>query len=98
MPKKREKNPEEYWKGKHREVTKENQHLKKRIRQLEKTEHMYEDVIMGEKEVEYEEFKLNRYCEYCGKGKLKEINILDRIFEECDTCDHRKKISGPTGG
>lgn len=96
MPKKRDKSGEEFWRGKYREVSKENISLKKRIRQLEKNEHLYEEVILGDKDAAFEEvYPTEPLCLDCGKGKIKTINILDRIFEECDTCSYRKKVSGP---
>lgn len=97
MPKTKERDGVEYWKGKFREVQKENQHLKKRIRQLEKNEHMYEEVILGDKEVAFEETVREEPCFECGKGKLKVFNVLDRIFVECNICNYRKKIGGPFG-
>lgn len=97
MPKKRDKNPDEWLKGQNRQLAKENRHLKKRIRQLEKTEHMFEDALLNEEEIEYDETTVDRYCNECGKGKLRELNVLDRIFEECTVCDYRKKIRGPDG-
>lgn len=92
MPKKRSKNAEEYLKGLNRELSKENRHLKKRIRQLEKTEHMYEDAILNEADIEYEETKTSDICQSCGKGKLVYLDILDRIFSTCSVCGDRIKI------
>jgi hypothetical protein len=66
--------------------------LKRHIKQLEKSQHMYEDIILNEREVEVAEVPIIRRCESCGKGKLKEFNLLDRIFIECDTCDYRERI------
>lgn len=95
MPKNRSKNADEYHRGIIRELQKENRHLKKRVRQLEKAEHMFEDALLSDGPLEFEVTEKQRTCEHCGKGRLDEINVLDRIFEQCNTCDYRKKIGGP---
>lgn len=96
MPKRKSRTPEEWLKGQLRELQKENRNLKKRIRQLEKSEHLYEDVILGDRDAAMEEAVKEDTCSSCGKGKLKIINVLDKyIFEECSICEHRKKINGP---
>lgn len=94
MPKKRSKNPDEYYRGQIRELQKENRQLQKRIRQLEKSEHVFE-AMLDEEPIEYDVTPLQKLCLDCGKGKIKEINILDRIFEECSVCDYRRKVKGP---
>ena len=95
MPKKKERSGEEYYRGKLRELSKENQQLKKRIRSLEKTEHMYEEVILGDKDAAYEEVVREETCSQCGKGKLKTFSILDKYtFVECSVCDYRRKLPG----
>lgn len=95
MPKRREKSAEEFYKGKVRELQKKNRQLEKRVRQLEKSEHLFEEALMSDEPIEFDIITVERTCRECGKGKLKELNILDRIFEECDVCDYRKKINGP---
>jgi hypothetical protein len=87
----------EHFKGIIKEKDKLIRNLQKRIRQLEKTEHMYEDVIFGDKDEVIEEAIKEELCIECGKGRLKVFNVLDRIFVECNVCDYRKKIGGPTG-
>ena len=94
MPKRKERSPDEFLKGKVRELEKENRQLKKRVRQLEKTEHMFENHILDEEPLIIEEKRAERICPDCGKGKLKEFSLLDRVFEECEICSYRKKIHG----
>lgn len=84
-----------YLKGQIKELEKQNRNLKKRIRQLEKQEHMFEEALMSDEPIEFDIAPLEQTCPHCGKGKLKHLNILDRIFEECNICDHRRKVSGP---
>jgi len=95
MPKRKERDGIEFYRGKVRELQKENIALKKQVRQLQKTEHLYEDVILGNKDAAFEEKVYEPHCIHCGKGRIKTLNILDRIFQECDVCDYRKKIGGP---
>lgn len=95
MPKKRDKSETEFYKGKVRELQKKNRQLEKKVRQLEKTEHMFEEALIADYPVEYEIIEKKKVCLECGKGKITEINVLDRIFEECDICDYRRKIRGP---
>lgn len=95
MPKNKERDGIEFWRGKVRELQKENVSLKKEIRRLQKTEHLYEEVILGDRDAAFEEVVHEPTCISCGKGKIKTINILDRIFQECSVCHYRKKIGGP---
>jgi cytochrome c-type biogenesis protein CcmH/NrfG len=94
MPKKRDKNSDEFYRGRIRELEKENRQLLKRVRQLEKTEHMFEEALLSDEEIVIEEVPKKRMCKHCYKGTLKEYTVLDRVFEECDLCEYRKKISG----
>ena len=95
MPKKRSKSGEEFYRGLVRELQKENRQLHKRIRQLEKQEHMFEEAIISDEPLVFEVAPLEQTCTDCGKGKLKEFSVLDRIFVECNVCSFRKKIGGP---
>lgn len=96
MPKNRCKSGEEWLRGRVRELEKQNRQLQKRVRQLEKTEHMFEEALTNEEPLILEEEIRQSTCGECGKGKLKTLNILDRIFEECTVCDHRRKINSPS--
>lgn len=95
MPKNRCKSGEEWLRGRVRELEKQNRQLQKRVRQLEKTEHMFEESLLEEEPILVEEELKQAPCLECGKGKIKVINILDRIFEECTVCDYRRKVSSP---
>jgi len=94
VPKKKERSEGEYYRGKIRELEKENRHLHRQLKYMEKNQHIYEDIILGDKEAAFEEkTEKQQCCPECGKGKIKTINIIGRIFIECDTCHYRKKIS-----
>lgn len=36
--------------------------------------------------------KKKRYCDECGKGELRQISILNLIFDICGLCGFKKKI------
>lgn len=92
MPKKREKNAEEFWKGKCRELEKEVRQLRRQLKELQKSKHIYEDIKIDEP-TEPETVIKYKKCVECGKGHIEIKTILDRTFEECDTCNYRKKVS-----
>ncbi len=83
MPKKREKNEFEYYRGQIRELEKKNRSLEKQLKQTSK----YPKVERLPKE---EPNKL--ICSSCGKGELSVFSILDKTFTTCKLCGDRKKI------
>lgn len=96
MPKKRAKSSEEYYKGIIRELEKENKSLKRRVKELERKEHFYDDAQDEEISTDTEDthptfFKPTRTCPDCGKGKLKEFELIGRHYEECQICEYRRK-------
>lgn len=97
MPKKKERNAEEWLKGRIRELEKENKALHRRVKELTKREHFYEgqDEADAPGDSEDTEPKLlihSRLCSECGKGKITQFEIIGRIYEQCDLCSYRKKI------
>lgn len=89
MAKNQEAKETEFYKGIIRNLKKEIKHLKQRIRQLEKFEHNYNNP----KEKDDEPLEQLKKCPDCGKGFIKEIEIVGRIFEVCSLCPHRKKLN-----
>jgi hypothetical protein len=99
MAKSKEGKGSEYYLGIIRKLKSENRNLKKRLKQLEKREHFYEDneeddddiieLPVGEENEVY-----TKRCNECGKGMLKTFEIVGRVFETCETCGYRKKIKG----
>lgn len=96
LPKKKDKSGEEFYKGKLREAQKQIRELQKSLRQLNRAKHTYEDILLEDnEEVEAPVQKPRSHtCPECGKGKLSTSDFLGRVFETCDTCDYRRKISG----
>lgn len=87
MAKSKDKNELEHFRGEIRALQKENRALKKQLRQYEK----YSQENTDDDIPELPKSK-NRYCFDCGKGIIKEFEVLGRYFEECNLCDYRKKI------
>lgn len=93
MPKRKDKDPMEFYKGQLREKDKLIRSLERRIKELEKHQHCQETEYTNDTE---DTFKpLPKTCSTCGKGKIEIIDIIGRIFERCDLCGERKKVSGP---
>jgi formate-dependent nitrite reductase cytochrome c552 subunit len=95
MPKKRERNGEEYLRGKLREAQKTIRQLEKRVKELTKHEHFpaQDEEPMRDTEDTYRQLPI--YCNSCGKGQLEMIDIVGRVFSVCKLCGDRKKVAGP---
>lgn len=87
MPKNKEARPQEWYKSQIRHLKKENQQLRKVIRELENRLAFTSDILLPEETEESSTIK----CKECNKGSLKELIILDRIIKICDSCGFRTK-------
>lgn len=85
MVKKFEGRENEFYKGIIRNLKKEIKHLNKKIKQLER-----ENQFVEKEQFEDEELLPN--CVECGKGYLKEINLIGKNFIICSLCNFRKKV------
>lgn len=96
MPKKKDKNGEEFWRGKCRELEKRVRQLEKIVAYHEKREHNFERSQDEEVFLDNEDTPsaiLISDCSQCGKGKMKEtLNILNKIYGECSHCGHRGRM------
>lgn len=95
MPKKKEKDSSEFYRGEIRKLRKEVQQLR---RELNKYHPSQDDEEVSHTEDTHPKVYRNREpCESCGKDSLRTFEIIGRVFEECTTpgCGYRKKISGP---
>lgn len=91
MSKTRRKNRSEveFLNGQIRKLESENRQLKRRLRQLDKTQHFYDDLIEAVAEdIKPKEAK----CEKCKVGTLTLIDVKHAKFLVCDECKDRKKI------
>lgn len=85
----------EHLRGLVKELKKENGQLRRKVKDLEKYSHQYEDVIenhlMDEPEMEIVEKAA--ICPSCKKGNLKiTLNWENMQIFDCDQCDFRKTV------
>ena len=99
MPKgkKKQKNEAEYYRGEIRALKKENRHLTKRVKQLERYEKDQINDLMDvsiDEEMEGEDITIKKIdmCTSCGKGQLIYLDIIGRLFSTCPVCEERKKL------
>jgi len=90
MPKKREKNSNEYYLGVIRGLKSEIRQLKKQLKHYERREYNFEN-IPDEPEDPTQHENYEEVCTACGKGKLIEHVVAGRYFQSCDTCAFRTK-------
>ena len=86
MPKHKESRPEEFYKAQIRNLKKENQQLRRKIKELENRLAFTSDILPEEVE-ESEKQK----CTHCNKGYFKELVIVDRLIKVCESCGFRTK-------
>ena len=87
MGKQSEGRESEYYKGIIRNLRAEIKHLKKQIKQLQR-----DNQFVQKERVSIDEDDLLPNCPECGKGYLKEIELVNRRFIVCSVCDFRKKV------
>lgn len=71
----------------------ENRHLKKKIKEYQKREHLYQDFI--EEVVPEESYKKKEFIEYCsscGKGQMIYSDLKFVEYKVCNLCGDRKKL------
>lgn len=89
MAKSKHAKDEEFFRGKIRELEALVKALKRRIRQLEKQQHLYDN-----KDDEIEEKAPSRqidWCPMCSKAEVEEFTVANRIFKRCNLCGYRSK-------
>lgn len=89
MAKSREGRDVEYYLGQIRELKAENRNLKKRLKQLERREHHYEEQEL--KEIIEDTIISKQRCPECAKGVLEEKTVVGRFWVECSLCNYRSK-------
>lgn len=92
--KQKDHNELRYLKGIIRDLQKENRSLRKELAYHKKHQHQYEESLeeTEEEKLEIDTIKNGVTCDNCGKGILKEFEIMGKIFGTCPVCDHRKKL------
>lgn len=87
----------EFYLGQIRQLKSENRNLRKRIRQLEKMEHMFEENQGSDPEDEEQQENIKEakiMCPRCNKGYLEIKNVIDIQFEQCSRsgCFYSKRV------
>lgn len=88
----------EHLRGHIRELESENKSLKRRLRQYEKRENLYEnnkeeiEEVLTSKALEETNPSKLKKCDDCGKGAYEEFEIMEKVFGTCNVCGHRKKL------
>lgn len=67
----------------------ENKRLKKQLKQLQRREHFFENIV---DEVAQEVTLSPETCVNCGKGEVIEHDFHFIIMKTCNLCEHKEKI------
>lgn len=78
----------EYFNGKIRKLESENRQLKKRLKALDKRQHLYDDII----EVIAEDIVIDEKCKKCKNGSVSLIDLKYAKFLVCNECKDRTKV------
>lgn len=87
MPKTKERNEVEWYKGRIREMRLEIRRLKQRIKELEKKRHLNK-----QKAKEEELSNSANLCKVCGKAEMEEHNFTHVVIMICPLCNNRERI------
>jgi hypothetical protein len=93
MPKRRERSSDEYYRGIIREKDKLIKSLQRRVKHLEKREHLYEDPSIDV----IEDIQEGESCPRCSKGELREIDLKHIIIVKCNSCEYNEKRKSKKG-
>lgn len=88
MSKTRQKNHSEteHLRGLVKKLKSENRQLRKRLKELDRRSHFYQDII----DEVAEEVEVKNVCPSCKKGIVEELNFVHIIVEKCNQCDYQK--------
>jgi hypothetical protein len=92
LPKKKDKDPAEFFRGKLREKDKLIRSLEKRIKELEKhLQPQDNSEVIADTEDTIPKLQM---CdsESCNKGVMREFEIIGKIYGECVICGNRKRL------
>lgn len=78
----------EHLEGQIKTLKSENRQLRKRLKELERKSHFYEDIIVEE----VEDIKSVETCNKCGKGTASVLDLKYVKLLICDLCEHKEKI------
>ena len=89
--KNKNRSSEEYYRGEIRKLKKEVQQLRKQLNQRQPTQEVEH---AGDNEDTHPIiYKQTKICAECGKGEIRQFELIGRLFEECNLCEYRKKVT-----
>jgi regulator of replication initiation timing len=80
----------EFLAGENRKLRKEVKQLRRMLEKQSPSQDVEESADSEDTMPKIREEK--KTCSSCGKGHIKMFEIIGKIFEECDTCEYRKKL------
>lgn len=93
MPKKKERNSDEFYRSKIRKLEKQVRELQRELKYYERREHHFEEIVLKEEDNELVEISKKIVCTDCGKGELTVVlSLHDKNILECNLCYFRKAI------
>ena len=93
MSRPKEARKDEFYRAKIRELEKEIRSLRRLVKDLEKAQHWYEDVVVEEVlEERAPKKEKNITCQSCGKNDLKLLEVFGKIYGTCGICGPQGRI------
>lgn len=92
VPKKRDKSPEEFFRGLLREANKRIRQLEQEVKSLRKYERSQDEEVVVDEEDTYPDKKPLIRCDSCSKGFYEEFEIMDKVIGTCNVCGDRKRL------
>ena len=86
--KQREGSELEYLRGRLKKLESENRQLKRRVKQLDRRAHFYEDLV---DEVS-DDIIVDEKCPECKTGKTSVKDFKYVQYEVCDSCEYKRKL------
>lgn len=82
---------DENLRGEIRELKAQNKALKKRLRQLEKNKHIWEEYLVEEEDRSERKQNKQDMCPECGDGTLVYVDLGIKHLFSCSVCTYRTK-------
>lgn len=83
----------EHLRGQVKKLKAENRNLKKRLKEFERWEHVYQDAMLESEEIEVIADRIDK-CPKCDIGELNYFNFVHTELLKCNKCDYRERIDG----
>ena len=83
----RQHSESEHYRGEIKKIEIENRKLRRRLKDLEKRAHFYEEVV----DEVADDIELKNTCPSCKKGILQEIDLKHILISKCQSCGYQTK-------